>query len=83
MTTRTQREIRESFTTEQGFVDLMFEMGVGNNERDRIVDDGFNSFRDLIEQYEHDIEAFRAYLKTLNKTFGSSSNQDKRVYFPP
>ena len=83
MTTRTQREIREFFTTEQGFVDLMFEMGVGNNERNRIVDDGFNSFRDLIEQYEHDIEAFRAYLKTLNRIFGSSSDRNKRVYFPP
>ena len=83
MTTRTPRQIRESFQTEQGLVDMMFEMGVGDNERDRIVDDGFGSIRDLVEQYEYDIEAFRTYLKTLNKTFGSSTDQKRRVYFPP
>ena len=83
MTTRTQREIRDFFSTEQGLVDLMFEMGVGNNERDRIVDDGFGSIRDLLEQYECDIEAFRTYLKTLNRTFGSTSDRNRRVYFPP
>ena len=63
MTTRTPRQIRDSFNTEQGFVDLMFELGVGNNEQDRIVSDGFGSIRALIEQYEHDIESFRTYLK--------------------
>ena len=83
MPTRTPREIRESFTTEQGLVDLMYELGVGNNERDRVVDDGFGSVRDLIEQYEHDIEAFRTYLKNLNRTFGASSDRNRRVYFPP
>ena len=75
MTTRTPRQIRESFQTEQGLVDMMFEMGVGANERDRIVDDGFGSIRDLVEQYEYDIEAFRTYLNTLNKTFGSSTDK--------
>ena len=83
MPTRTPRQIRESFTTEQGLVDMMYELGVGEKERDRIVDDGFGSIRDLIEQYEHDIEAFRTYLKTLNRTFGSLSDRNRRVYFPP
>ena len=83
MTTRTSRQIREFFNTEQGLVDLMYELGVGNNERDRIVDDGFGSIKDLLAQYEHDIEAFRTYLKTLNRTFGSSSDRNRRVYFPP
>ena len=83
MTTRTVRQIRESYNTEQGFVDLMFTMGVGANERDRIVDDGFGAIRDLIKHYDHDVEAFRTYLKTLNRTFGASSNPDTRVYFPP
>ena len=83
MSTRTPRQIREFFTTEQGLVDLMYDLGVGNNERDRIVDDGFGSIRDLLAQYEHDIEAFRTYLKTLNRTFGSSSDRNRRVYFPP
>ena len=83
MATQTQSEIRQTFNTEQGFVDLMFEMGVGDNERDRFVNDGFGAIRDLIEQYEHDIESFRTYLRTLNRTFGASTNPDKRVYFPP
>ena len=83
MPTRTPRQIRESFTTEQGLVDMMYDLGVGNNERDRIVDDGFGSIRDLLAQYEYDIEAFRTYLKTLNRTFGSSSDRNRRVYFPP
>ena len=83
MTTRTVRQVRDFYNTEQGFVDLMFAMGVGANERDRIVDDGFGAIRDLIKQYDHDVEAFRTYLKTLNRTFGASSNPDRRVYFPP
>ena len=83
MTTRTPQQIRQFFNTEQGIVDLMFAMGVGNNERDRIVDDGFGAIRDLIEQYEHDPESFRSYLKNLNRTFGASTNPERRVYFPP
>ena len=83
MPTRTPRQIRDFFSTEQGFVDLMFALGVGNNERDRIVDDGFGSIRDLIEQYEHDIESFRTYLKNLNRTFGAANDQRNRVYFSP
>ena len=83
MTTRTPRQIRDFFNTEQGFVDLMFTMGVGNNERDRVVDDGFSAIRDLLEQYEHDIESFRTYLKNLNRTFGASTDERRRVYFPP
>ena len=83
MTTRTPRQIRDFYNTEQGFVDLMFVMGVGANERDRIVEDGFGAIRDLIDQYDHDVEAFRAYLKNLNRTFGASNNPDRRVYFPP
>ena len=83
MTSRTPRQIREFFNTEQGFVDIMFDMGVGANERDRLVDDGFGSMRDLIKQYDHDIESFRTYLKNLNRTFGASPNDQRRVYFPP
>ena len=83
MTTRTPRQIREFFNTEQGFVDLMYTLGVGNNERERIVDDGFGSIQALIRQYEQDIEAFRTYLKNLNRTFGASTVARNRVYFSP
>ena len=44
--------IIQRFTTEQGFVDVLFEIGIGENERDRLVDDGFSSMRDLVTQYE-------------------------------
>ena len=83
MPSRAPRQIREFFTTEQGLVDMMYGLGVGDNERERIVDDGFGSIKEILAQYEHDIEAFRTYLKTLNRTFGSSSDQNRRVYFPP
>ena len=83
MTSRTIRQIRDFYNSEQGLVDLMFAMGVKANERDRVVDDGFNAIRDLIDQYDHDVEAFRTYLKNLNRTFGASSNPERRVYFPP
>ena len=83
MSTRTTTQITATFITEQGFVDLMFDMGVGDNERDRIVEDGFGSIRELLEQYEHDTESFRSYIKNLNRTFGSSRDTKTRVYFSP
>ena len=83
MPTRTPAQIRATFSSEQGFVDLMYELGVGNNERDRIVADGFGSIRDLVEQYEHDIESFRSYIKNLNRTFGTSTQRNQKVYFSP
>ena len=73
----------QRFTTKQGFVDVLFEIGIGENERDRLVDNGFSSMRDLVTQYEFKIEDFRSYLKTLNKTFGSLADVDQRIYFPP
>ena len=75
--------IIQHFTTEQGFVDVLFEIGIGENERDRLVDDGFSSMRDFVTQYEFKIEDFRLYLKTLNKTFGSLADVDQRICFPP
>lgn len=81
MTTRTPRQIREFFNTKQGLVNLMFTLGVGNNEQDQIVVDGFGSIRALIEQYEHDIESFRTYLKNMNCTFGASTVAWTKVFF--
>ena len=75
--------IFQRFTTEQGLVDVLYEIGIGDNERDRLVDDGFDSMRDLVTQYEFKVEDFRSYLKTLNKTFGSLADNDERIYFAP
>ena len=36
MPTHTPAQISITFNTKQGFIDLMFDMGVGDNERDRI-----------------------------------------------
>ena len=71
------------FDGEQGLVDVLHELGVGKNERDRIVDDGFDSMRSIVNQYENDPEGMRGYLKQLNKAFGSSPDDDLRIYFSP
>ena len=73
--------IFQRFTTEQGLVDVLYEIGIGDNERDRLVDDGFDSMRNLVTQYKFKIEDFHSYLKNLNITFGSMVNNDELIYF--
>ena len=77
------QNILARFTEEQGLVDVLHEIGVGDNERDRIVDDGFRSMRTLVEQYERDVEGLAAYLKQMNKAFGAIALAANRVYFSP
>ena len=75
--------IINNFNDEQGFVDLMNECGIRQNGIDRIVDDGFESMNDLVQQYESNIEGFKSYLKTINKAFGNNPSQANRIYFSP
>ena len=44
-------------------------LGGTQNEIDRLTTDGFTSMKDLVSHHENDLEMFRSYLKTLNKTF--------------
>ena len=76
-------DIIQRFITEQRFVGVLFAIGVGRNERDRLVDDCFISMKAFVNQYEHKTEELRSYIKTLNKTFGSLANQEQKIYFSP
>ena len=58
-------DIVTSFSNEQSLVDVIFEIGLGENERERVVQDGFDSMRTLVSQYEHDPEGLRTYMKAL------------------
>lgn len=68
------QNILARFTNKQGLVDVLFEIGVGENEREKIVGDGFDSMLTLVNKYEHDVEVLVTYLKQINKTFGSVAN---------
>ena len=75
--------IRRRFTTEQGFVDVMYEIGVGENERNRIVADGFVNMTEYVTQFENNVEGLITYLRNLNRTFATAIDPAVRVYFPP
>ena len=75
--------IIQRFTTEQGLRDMMTTIGVGNNEKSRIIRDGFPSMERLVTQYKFKINEFEDYLKTLNKTFATASLARDRVYYSP
>ena len=76
-------EIKRSFAEEQDFVNLLHACGAGQNEMDRIVADGFESMKDLVVHHENDVETFKDYLRTLNKTFNNRTDPTLTVYFPP
>ena len=75
--------IVDRFTSQIDFVDMMSQIGLGNNEIDRIVEDGFTSMERLVIQYKFKFNDFEEYLKSLNKTFASSSVARSRVYYSP
>jgi hypothetical protein len=76
-------DIIDRFEGEQGLVDVLHAIGVGDNERDKIVDDGLESTEVLVDQFENDINGFTGYIKAINKAFGSTQDEDRRVFFPP
>ena len=76
-------EIKRVFAAEQDLVNLLHACGAGQNEMDRIVSDGFESMKDLVVHHENDVEIFKDYLKTLNKTFNNRTDPTLTVYFPP
>ena len=76
-------EIKRVFSEEQDLVNLLDACGAGQNEMDRIVADGFESMKDLVVHHENDVETFKDYLKTLNKTFNNRTDSTLTVYFPP
>ena len=62
---------------------MLNSIGVEIRERNKLVDDGFDSMKAIIELHANDTAGFRTYLLNLNKTFASSSTAALRVYFTP
>ena len=75
--------ISRAFEREQELINLINTMGGTQNEIDRLTTDGFTSMKDLVVHHENDLEMFRSYLKTLNKTFNQHPDPALTIYFPP
>ena len=58
-------------------------IGIELEQRNRLVNDGFNSMKAIIDLHSNDVEGFKNYLINLNKTFASSTNEELRVRFSP
>ena len=81
VTTFVGKTNRELYESEQALRALMNTIGIERKERDRIVDDGFTDMDEIISHHTHDVAGFTDYMKNLNKTFASSSDQNMRIYF--
>ena len=75
--------IASTFNDGHGIFDLMNECGIRQNGINRIVDDGFESINEFVQQYEFNIEGFKSYLKSINKAFRSNPKQADRIFFSP
>ena len=64
-TTEMDQNILNRFEGEQGLIDVLFKIGISANERDRIVDDGITSMKELVKQYENDPEGLKDNMKRL------------------
>ena len=73
----------ETFTSEQGFRNLMNTCGIPQTAANKIITDGFANTNDLVKQYESDIDDFASYLKSINKAFGNVTTRNARIYFSP
>ena len=62
---------------------MMNEIGVEIRERNKIINDGFNSMDDIVTHYSNDTESFVTYLTSMNKTFANHNDPNQRSYFPP
>ena len=82
MATARRVAIIDTYTVEQGFRNLMNACGMRQNALNKIVNDGFESMSDLVNQYEADLDDFTSYLKSINKAFGNAT-RNVRIYFSP
>ena len=58
-------------------------IGIESHQRNRLVDDGFTSMKNIVDLHSNDVDGFKKYLTNLNKTFASSTNENLRIYFSP
>ena len=76
--------LTELYAHETAFRVLLFNSGVTRvANRTHIVNDGFGSIKDVIDNHSNDVEGFHSYLKNANKTFASSQIDELRRYYAP
>lgn len=74
--------LMERYENDMGLIYVFEEIGLGNNERVRIINDGLNSIQEIVNQYGYDVKSFKTYLQNLNKTFANATGVNK-VYYSP
>jgi hypothetical protein len=62
---------------------LLDTIGIDDNQRTRIINDGFPTMSDLVSHYENNVNDFKKYLENINKTFATATRANTRVYYNP
>ena len=77
--------IIERYENRLSFSDMLENLGLNQVHRARIIRDGFDSMKDLVDHYKvTGPKEFEKYLKDLNKTFATAAaNSNLRVYYSP
>ena len=76
--------ITDRYNSVAHFTTLLTTLGLNQQERDRITDDGFNTMKALVDHYKtRGPKEVHKYLKDHNKTFGNASAANRRVYYSP
>ena len=58
-------------------------IGVKFREKNKIVNDGFQSMKDIVIHHANDVEGFIDYLRNLNNFFATPTIANLKVYFSP
>jgi hypothetical protein len=75
--------ITEKYTSRDAFLCLLDTIGCGVKERFRLLHDGFNSIRDIIDLYNDNIDDFKKHLLNSNKTWINAPLVRMRAFFTP
>ena len=81
--TQVAESIIEEFSDESTFEQLLeLEFGIIEGQLSKLQEDGFVSMDIICKEFKDDVESFKEYLKSLNKTYGSAG-EGLRVYYSP
>ena len=78
----TANPILARYTSDDNFEDLLNRLGLGVNERQQFITDGFTNISLLVKHFSYDVASFKSHLQGLNKTFANAA-QARRMYFNP
>ena len=71
------------FTADDNFEDLLDRLGLGANEMQQFITDGFTNISLLVKHFSYDVASFKTHLQSLNKTFANAATAARRMYFNP